>query len=171
MLFFSFSSRQEYYVLPGLPGVALIIGGWLARETVSPPESVERRNGRIASLVLMGIGVAACVACFYFAWQAQAPPAHYDIAELLKKNPQDYALSFGHFLYLTPQAMGAFKAPLLMTGTFYAANANLQISGQGNSNIGSQYISRTLNISGQGNINVTYSDKLAAPITIIRLVQ
>jgi hypothetical protein len=32
---------------------------------------------------------------------------------LLKKNPQDYALSFGHFLDLTPQALGAFRAPLL----------------------------------------------------------
>jgi hypothetical protein len=31
---------------------------------------------------------------------------------LLRKNPQDYALSFGHFLDLTPQAMGAFRIPL-----------------------------------------------------------
>ncbi len=120
LLFFSFSSRQEYYVLPGLPGVALLIGGWLARETVSPNESVERRSGRISSLALLGIGVAACAACFYFAWQAQAPPNNYDIAELLKKNPQDYALSFGHFLDLTPQAMGAFRVPLLVTGIAFA---------------------------------------------------
>jgi 4-amino-4-deoxy-L-arabinose transferase-like glycosyltransferase len=120
LLFFSFSSRQEYYVLPGLPGVALLIGGWLARETVSEPESRERRSGRILSLVLVLIGVAVCFACFYFAWHAQAPPKGYDIAELLKKNPQDYALSFGHFLDLTPQAMGAFKIPLLVTGIAFA---------------------------------------------------
>jgi 4-amino-4-deoxy-L-arabinose transferase-like glycosyltransferase len=120
LLFFSFSSRQEYYVLPGLPGVALLLGGWLARETASSPESRERRSGRISSLVLSVIGFAVCVACFYFAWQAQAPPKNYDIAELLKKNPQDYALSFGHFLDLTPQAMGAFKAPLLATGIAFA---------------------------------------------------
>jgi hypothetical protein len=31
----------------------------------------------------------------------------------LKKHPQDYALSFGHFLDLTPGAMGAFHIPLL----------------------------------------------------------
>jgi hypothetical protein len=31
---------------------------------------------------------------------------------LLRKHPQDYALSFGHFLDLTPQAMGAFRVPL-----------------------------------------------------------
>ena len=33
LVFFSFSSRQEYYVLPGLPGFALLLGGGLARET------------------------------------------------------------------------------------------------------------------------------------------
>ena len=120
LLFFSFSSRQEYYVLPGLPGVALLLGGWLARESASAPESAERRSGRISSLVLVVIGVAVCVACSYFAWQAKAPPRGYDIAELLKKNPQDYALSFGHFLDLTPQAMGAFKTPLLVTGIAFA---------------------------------------------------
>jgi 4-amino-4-deoxy-L-arabinose transferase-like glycosyltransferase len=120
LLFFSFSSRQEYYVLPGLPGVALLFGGWLARETASPPQSTERRSGRISSLVLVVIGVAACIACITLAWQAQAPPPNYDIAELLKQNPQDYALSFGHFLDLTPQAMGAFKVPLLVTGVVFA---------------------------------------------------
>ncbi len=120
LLFFSFSSRQEYYVMPGLPGLALLLGGWLARETASAPESGLRRSGRISALALLVIGVIACIACFMFAWQAQAPPPNYDIAELLKKNPQDYALSFGHFLDLTPQAMGAFKAPLLLTGVAFA---------------------------------------------------
>src|SRR5215831_14294243 len=71
LLFFSFSSRQEYYVLPGLPGVALLLGGWLARESASAHGSVERRSGRISSLVLVVIGVAVCVACSYFAWQAK----------------------------------------------------------------------------------------------------
>jgi len=123
--FFSFSSRQEYYVLPALPGLALLLGGWLARETTSLPDSAERRSGRISSIVLMVIGAAACVACVVLAVQSTAPPANYDIAELLKKNPQDYALSFGHFLDLTPQAMGAFKIPLLVTGIAFAVGTIL----------------------------------------------
>jgi 4-amino-4-deoxy-L-arabinose transferase-like glycosyltransferase len=127
LLFFSFSSRQEYYVLPGLPGVALLLGGWLARESASPAESAERRSGRISSLVLVVIGIAACIACITLAWQAQAPPPNYDIAELLKKNPQDYALSFGHILDLTPQAMGAFKVPLLATGIAFALGTVLNL--------------------------------------------
>ena len=32
MVFFSFSTRQEYYALPALPPIALMIGGWLAQE-------------------------------------------------------------------------------------------------------------------------------------------
>jgi 4-amino-4-deoxy-L-arabinose transferase-like glycosyltransferase len=120
LLFFSFSSRQEYYVLPGLPGVALLLGGWLARESASAQDSVERSSGKISSIVLAVVGVTACVVCVALAWQAQAPPQNYDIAELLKKNPQDYALSFGHILDLTPQAMGAFKIPLLAAGLAFA---------------------------------------------------
>ncbi len=30
--FFSFSTRQEYYTIPAIPGMALLVGGWLARE-------------------------------------------------------------------------------------------------------------------------------------------
>jgi hypothetical protein len=100
--------------------VALLLGGWLARESASASDSAERRSGRISSIVLIVVGAAACIACITLAWQAKAPPPNYDIAELLKKNPQDYALSFGHFLDLTPQAMGAFKAPLLVTGIAFA---------------------------------------------------
>ncbi|HKW74081.1 MAG TPA: glycosyltransferase family 39 protein [Terriglobales bacterium] len=120
LLFFSFSSRQEYYVIPGVPGLALLLGGWLARESDSVPDSAERRTGRASALALMAIGIAACVVCVTLALRSQAPPANYDIAELLKKNPEDYALSFGHFLDLTPQAMGAFKIPLLVTGIAFA---------------------------------------------------
>jgi 4-amino-4-deoxy-L-arabinose transferase-like glycosyltransferase len=125
MVFFSFSSRQEYYVIAGIPGLALLLGGWLAKETVSPADSRERRSGRISSVVLMAIGVGACIFAVMLALEAKTPPLHYDISELLKKNPQDYELSFGHFLDLTPQAMGAFKIPLLITGLALAAGTIL----------------------------------------------
>jgi len=127
LLFFSFSSRQEYYALPGLPGVALLLGGWLARESASEHGSAERRSGKISSIVLVVVGVAVCAVCVALAWQAQTPPPKYDIAELLKQNPQDYALSFGHFLDLTPQAMGAFKTPLLLTGIAFAVGTILNL--------------------------------------------
>lgn len=116
LLFFSFSSRQEYYVIAGIPGLALLLGGWLARETASPLGGRERRAGSVSSAVLMVTGVAACVFAVLLAVESRTPPPNYDIADLLKKNPAEYELSFGHFLDLTPQAMGAFKIPLLVTG-------------------------------------------------------
>jgi len=64
----------------------------------------------------MVAGIIGCVVAVGLALQAQTPPPNYDIAELLKKNPDAYRLSFGHFLDLTPKALGAFKVPLLMTG-------------------------------------------------------
>jgi hypothetical protein len=69
----------------------------------------------------MTIGVLACAAAVMLAVQSKTPPPNYDIADLLKKNPTEYELSFGHFLDLTPQAMGAFKVPLLATGIALAA--------------------------------------------------
>ena len=111
--FFSFSTRQEYYTIPALPGMALLVGGWLARERESAADSPERRGGRIGSAVLLAIGVVIAVVGFTLLWFSKAPVPGTDLSDLLKKHPQDYALSFGHFLDLTPQAMGAFRLPLL----------------------------------------------------------
>ena len=122
--FFSFSTRQEYYTIPAIPGMALLIGGWLSRERTSPAASPERRAGHKSATVLLIIGVIAAVAGFALLWFSRPPTPGIDLSELLKKHPQDYALSFGHFLDLTPQAMGAFRGPLLgvalalLLGTF-----------------------------------------------------
>src|SRR5260370_8757253 len=51
--FFSFSTRQEYYTIPAVPALALLIGGWLAKEAASPES--ESRAGRISSWVLFAI--------------------------------------------------------------------------------------------------------------------
>ncbi|MBI1740831.1 MAG: glycosyltransferase family 39 protein [Acidobacteriales bacterium] len=111
--FFSFSTRQEYYTIPAIPGMALLVGGWLARERTSAAVSPERRSGRISSAALLAIGVIIAIAGFALLSFSKAPPPGIDLSDLLKKHPQDYALSFGHILDLTPQAMGAFRVPLL----------------------------------------------------------
>jgi 4-amino-4-deoxy-L-arabinose transferase-like glycosyltransferase len=110
--FFSLSTRQEYYTIPAIPGMALLVGGWLQRERTSAADSRERRGGRISSAVLLVIGVIIAAAGFALLLFSKAPSPGTDLSDLLRKNPQDYALSFGHFLDLTPQAMGAFRVPL-----------------------------------------------------------
>jgi hypothetical protein len=51
----------------------------------------------------------------FFLVVSKAPAPGLDLSELLKKNPSEYALSMGHLLDLTPQALGAFRGPLLAT--------------------------------------------------------
>jgi 4-amino-4-deoxy-L-arabinose transferase-like glycosyltransferase len=113
LLFFSFSTRQEYYTIPALPGVALLAGGWLARESSKDATEAERRAGRRSSLVLMIVGVLAAAIGLALLSRTHTPPAGVDLAELLKKNPQDYDFSLGHVLDFTPQALGMFRGPLL----------------------------------------------------------
>jgi len=113
LTFFSFSTRQEYYTIPALPGVALLAGGWLARESAADATSTERRSGRRSSLALMIVGVLSAAVGLALLSQTHRPPAGVDLAELLKKNPQDYDFSLGHVLDFTPQALGMFRGPLL----------------------------------------------------------
>ncbi len=110
--FFSLSTRQEYYTIPAIPGMALLVGGWLQRERASAADSRERRSGRISSTLLLAAGVIIAVVGFALLMFSKAPAPGTDLSDLLRKHPQDYALSFGHFLDLTPQAMGAFRVPL-----------------------------------------------------------
>ncbi|HEX4489445.1 MAG TPA: glycosyltransferase family 39 protein [Terriglobales bacterium] len=113
LVFFSFSTRQEYYTIPALPGLALLVGAWLAREQSSDKNSRERSAGIRSSIGLFVLGSLALVVGIWLTSLSKAPAPGTDLSELLKKNPQDYALSFGHFLDLTPQALGAFRVPLL----------------------------------------------------------
>ncbi len=110
--FFSFSTRQEYYTIPAIPGMALLVGGWLQRERTSAADNHDRRSGRISSAVLLTVGIIVAAVGFALLLFSKVPTAGTELSDLLRKNPKDYALSFGHFLDLTPQAMGIFRVPL-----------------------------------------------------------
>ena len=112
LVFFSFSTRQEYYAIPALPGLALLIGGWLQREDESPATSRLRRNGRIGSMALLVLSVVILATAMFLLVQSKSTSADSDLADLLRKNPNDYALAFGHIFDLTPRALGLFREPL-----------------------------------------------------------
>lgn len=113
--FFSFSTRQEYYTIPGLPGLALLVGGWLGRESEPAASATDLRAGRTSSTALFVFGVLAFLAGMYLLSVSHLPRPNADLADLLKKNPEDYNFSLGHVLDLTPQALGAFRGPLIGT--------------------------------------------------------
>ncbi|HEY0308685.1 MAG TPA: glycosyltransferase family 39 protein [Acidobacteriaceae bacterium] len=112
MLFFSFSTRQEYYALPALPALALLVANWLAQEDTSPTLA---RTGKRISLALLICGMLGALAAATFVLLTKAPGPQTDLASLLAQNPADYALSLGHFLDLNAQALGMFRLPLLLT--------------------------------------------------------
>ncbi len=115
LVFFSFSTRQEYYVLPALPAFAVLCGVWLNREDESASDSPMRRSAMRGATVLLVLGVIASVAAGWFA--AMAPPvqADADFGEVLRRVDSMYKLSMGHLFDLTPQAMGFFRFPLILT--------------------------------------------------------
>ncbi len=125
--FFSFSTRQEYYTIPALPALALLIGGWLAKESAPDASPLRLRAGRISSWVLLLLAGVATVAGIALLLSSRMPAPGTDLADLLKKNPQDYDLSLGHFLDLTPQALGAFRGPLIgaIVSLFVGSSMNL----------------------------------------------
>jgi 4-amino-4-deoxy-L-arabinose transferase-like glycosyltransferase len=118
LLFFSLSTRQEYYVLPSLPPLILLLAAWLndeatEAESFTVPNPLTRAGQRI-SVALLVLGSLAALTAGFFVLHAHLSGPNTDLAALLKQNPGDYALSFGHFLDLNTQAMSAFRNPLIL---------------------------------------------------------
>ncbi len=120
MVFFSFSTRQEYYVLPSLPFLAMLLGRWLDREAAEAEEARTpaplHTAGMRSAVVLLVFGSVALLVCSYFLLHTSAPTGYEDLSVLLQQNPGEYALSFGHFLDLNARSMGLFRLPLAIAG-------------------------------------------------------
>ncbi len=143
MVFFSFSTRQEYYALPALPPIALMIGGWLAREEKCSAGDPQRVAGRRIAFVLFLLGAIGSVLAGFLAIRAQPPGPGVDISTLLTQNPGEYALSLGHLLDLSTRTMGAFRLPLLLTAIALAAGTLVNL------------IARSINMIRMGNYALT----------------
>ncbi|HSY35362.1 MAG TPA: glycosyltransferase family 39 protein [Acidobacteriaceae bacterium] len=113
--FFTLSSRQEYYHLPALPALALLVGGFLATADASLRNQtpVARQALRAALYFLLPIGTLLFLLCGYLALTAHAPTPNTTLSDVLRSNPNLYNLSLGHLFDLTGPAMGFFRGPLL----------------------------------------------------------
>ncbi len=115
--FFTLSARQEYYSLPALPALALLIGGLLARaDRNQTPEDHRARRSALAwsRWFLIPLGSLLAAACAFFALTARTAPPGTDIATLLSHSAASYNLSLSHLADLTPTAMGLFRLPLAL---------------------------------------------------------
>jgi hypothetical protein len=126
VVFFSFSTRQEYYTIPAVPALALLVGGWLAKESDPAADPAHRRAGKISSVVFFAFAVVGSLAGLVLLISSRPPAPGTELADLLKKNPQDYDFALGHLLDLTPQALGAFRGPMLgaVVSLFLGAGLN-----------------------------------------------
>ena len=111
VVFFTLSARQEYYSLPALPALALLLGGFLAHAESAAQDARAALN--LHRYLLRPLSTLAAVVCLYFAITAPTPAPGATLAQLLSQNPELYNLSLGHLFDLTGAAMGLFRGPLL----------------------------------------------------------
>ncbi|HEY5328652.1 MAG TPA: glycosyltransferase family 39 protein [Acidobacteriaceae bacterium] len=119
--FFTLSARQEYYSLPALPALALLIGGTLASADAHRDSDTNRSILRWSLWLLVPITTVVAVSCGYFALTAPTPAPGIDLNHVLSSNPEMYNLSLGHVFDLTSEAMGFFRGPLLTVAICMAA--------------------------------------------------
>ena len=117
--FFTLSARQEYYSLPCLPALALLIGGLLCRadRDSTPADQIARGSAlNWSRWFLLPFGVVLAAVATAFAAIARPVARGTDIADLLAHSQGTYNLSLSHLFDLTPAAMGLFCGPLLLVG-------------------------------------------------------
>jgi hypothetical protein len=114
LVFFTFSTTQEYYSMPCYPALALLLGSAMAG------------GGnwiRYATRVLCGIFIAAATAVltlYFLAWNLPTPG---DISAALSSNPGAYKLSLGHMEDLTIASFAYLRLPLLLAATAFLVGA------------------------------------------------
>jgi len=114
LIFFTFSTTQEYYSMPCYPALALLLG--LA---MSLGGDWIRRGTRI----LCGVAALAAVACFAIFIAVRHLPTPGDISGALSQHPSAYTLSLGHMLDLTFDSFAYLRLPLLIAAGGFLAGA------------------------------------------------
>jgi 4-amino-4-deoxy-L-arabinose transferase-like glycosyltransferase len=114
LIFFSLSTRQEYYTMPCYPALALLVGSAMDRESAGLA-----RAARALSIVCAGAALA--LAGIWFS--VRSMPAPGDISRALSWNPDAYTLSLGHLKDLTLAAFAYLRVPLLMAAAAFAMGA------------------------------------------------
>ncbi len=114
LVFFSFSTSQEYYTMPCYPAFALLIGS-----AVAEGGSWVRRGARAVSITAAGAFVAV-IAILFFVRDAATPG---DISTALTQNPDSYTLSLGHMQDLTLSSFAYLRVPLILAGAAFLLGA------------------------------------------------
>ena len=114
LLFFTFSTTQEYYSMPIYPALALLLGSALASE---------HRWLGTGTRVLAAMCSAAAVVVAFVLFKVRGIAAPGDISRALEHHPDVYTLSLGHMSDLTLNAFAYLRMPLLLAAFAFAIGA------------------------------------------------
>jgi 4-amino-4-deoxy-L-arabinose transferase-like glycosyltransferase len=114
LLFFTFSTTQEYYSMPIYPALALLVGSALASQ------DSRVRTGMRALQVTFGVLFLALATVLILVWHV---PAQGDISRALVQHPELYTLSLGHLGDLTLTAFAYLKLPLVLACLAFAVGS------------------------------------------------
>jgi hypothetical protein len=107
MLFFTFSTTQEYYSMPIYPALALLIGSAILSD--SPWVTIGTRAlGVLAALAFLAI------VCILISVGGLPTPG--DISQALHQHSNSYTLSMGHMGDLTLESFAYLRTPLIVAG-------------------------------------------------------
>jgi len=122
LVFFTFSTTQEYYSMPCYPALALLLGSAMATEC---------KWIRGGTRVLGGIAALAALTVIVIAFSVRNLPTPGDISSALSQHPSAYTLSLGHMLDLTADSFAYLRLPLYLAGAAFLLGAvgNLRWSG------------------------------------------
>jgi hypothetical protein len=114
LVFFTFSTTQEYYSMPCYPALALLLGSAMARE-----DAWIRRGTRAFSAIAFCAGLAAVTILIL----VRGLPAPGDIAGALSQHPNAYTLSLGHMEDLTLASFAYLRLPLAVAAAAFLLGA------------------------------------------------
>jgi 4-amino-4-deoxy-L-arabinose transferase-like glycosyltransferase len=123
IVFFSFSTTQEYYTMPAYPAFALLIGHALAKAEGEWREGKSRKLFTATQVAIAALGLMVFAAGAIAFAKTRGIKVEGDISETLTRNPEAYALSLGHVLDLTPQTLAALGVPVIGTALAFGAGA------------------------------------------------
>jgi 4-amino-4-deoxy-L-arabinose transferase-like glycosyltransferase len=111
MVFFTFSTTQEYYSMPIYPALALLIGS-----AVAAGGSWVRSGTRVL-IAICGLLFGMLAALLAMSWRL---PAVGELSQALTQNPEMYTLSMGHMGDLTLAAFAYLRLPLAVATFAFA---------------------------------------------------
>jgi 4-amino-4-deoxy-L-arabinose transferase-like glycosyltransferase len=122
LVFFTFSTTQEYYSMPCYPALALLLGSAMVAEG----KWIHR-----GTRVLGGITALAALTAIAIAFAVRNLPTPGDISSALSHHPSAYTLSLGHMLDLTYDSFAYLRLPLYLAGAAFLLGGagNLRWSG------------------------------------------